>query len=150
MSVESAIFETLLNEPTLVALRSTRVSFWRADHVTPDTLPYQTLQLIDDSDLSEHQRGQSGLRQARVQINSFADAAPDAKALDDATRRALVPLLGRLGTGTNRVALRRIYDDGTRSEWEDGRTSSGFGVYAYRSDYLVSYKDDAIALSIAT
>lgn len=145
--IESAIRSILVADADVAALVSDRVSPQPMPQA--ETLPALTLKRISDQPIARGQRGPSGLRDARIQIDAWASSLLTAQLVADAVEAVLDPLERRargglapalyVGAGC-RVDFARLVNqqDFDEPDVQDGADPS-IRYHRVSSDYTVRY-----------
>jgi len=97
--IESAIRSRILAAAAVAALVDDRVS--PQPMPQGETLPCVTVKRISDQPVARGQRGPSGLRDARIQVDAWGKTLEAAQAVADAIETALDPLNRRAPGGVN-------------------------------------------------
>lgn len=88
--IESAIRSVLVADADVAALVGERISPQPMPQA--ETLPAVTLKRISDQPIARGQRGPSGLRDARIQVDAWAATLVAAQAVADAVEAVLDPI----------------------------------------------------------
>ena len=97
--IEAALRSVLLAAAGVSALVDVRIS--PQPMPQGETLPCVTLKRISDQPLARSQRGPSGLRQARIQVDAWGVTLSAAQAVADAIEEVLDPQNRRAPGGSN-------------------------------------------------
>ncbi len=127
--IEQSILNKLLAAAGVTALVGQRV-YYIGRIPENVTLPFITLQTIDDIPVHSHD-GYSGMRKARIQINSFDDSYSGAHALAGAVFTALDGFIGTAGDHY----IGRCYTDISA----DFQGEDNLEVQGVHTDYMVDY-----------
>jgi len=100
--IEAALRSALLADAGVTALVDVRIT--PQPMPQGETLPCVTLRRISDQPMARGQRGPSGLREARIQVDAWGSTLSSAQAVADAIETALDPQNRRAAGGAS-VAL---------------------------------------------
>jgi len=127
--IEASILTKLLAAAGVTALVGQRIYY--IGRIPEDvTLPFVTLQMIEDIPVHSH-GGYSGMRKARIQINSFDDSYTGAHSLAEAIFDALDSYVGTVGDHY----IGRCHQDITG----DFLGEDNLDVQGVHTDYVIDY-----------